>query len=316
MSPLARLFTSRITGRATAVALGVGLTLSACAGSSDITPGAADQGGTENHQMATAQQRLTEGFASLYATFDGQAAVAIAPVGTDTVWYFGSPAAAESDPTGTPTPAGTADPGGETIDFLSWSTMKPPLAIAALRDNGEAVVGLVDSAIRSSDNDATWALWLSLGDRDTWVDKYDQVLRDAGDPETVMRTDGFDDDDRSYGLSDWQLDDQALFAAGLPCLAERDEAAATVYALMGEIDEDQSWGLGRIPGAHFKGGWGPGAEQYLVRQFGVIETDRGSVAIAIAAAPADNDHDTGTAMLDRVADWLIAESDRLPTGRC
>lgn len=315
MAPLLSARASRFGAGVAVLALGTAVAVSACGSStSQATADGDAPAAVADAQLA--QQRLAEGFDSVNATFDGQAAVAMVPVDGDEVWYFGSPATEEADPTTTTTPAGTADPDGETIDFLSWSTMKPPLAIAALRDNGEAVSDLVDSAIRWSDNDATWQLWLSLGDRGTWVDKYDRVLRDAGDSRTEMRTDGFDDDDRSYGLSDWRLDDQALFAAGLPCLAADDEASATVYSLMGEIDEDQSWGLGLIDGAHFKGGWGPGAEQYLVRQFGVIETAHGATAVAIAAAPTDNDHDTGTAMLDRIAGWLVAESPRLPSGRC
>lgn len=315
MAPLPFARARRFGAGVAALAAVAAVTVSAC-GSSGSSAAAGGQAPAAAADAQLAQLRLAEGFDSVNATFDGQAAVALVPVDGDEVWYFGSPATDPTDPTATPTPAGTADPDGETIDFLSWSTMKPPLAIAALRDNGDAVSDLVDSAIRWSDNDATWQLWLSLGDRDTWVDKYDRVLRDAGDRRTKMRTDGFDDDDRSYGLSDWRLDDQALFAAGLPCLAEDDEAAATVYELMSEIDEDQSWGLGLIDGAHFKGGWGPGADQYLVRQFGVIETARGATAVAVAAAPTDNDHDTGTAMLDRIAGWLVAESDRLPAGRC
>ena len=71
---------------------------------------------------------------------------------------------------------------------------------------------------------------------------------------------------------------------------------------MGAIADDQRYGLGTIPGARFKGGWGPDESgMYLVRQFGTIAVDGGEVGVAIAARPADGTYATGQAMLTEIA---------------
>lgn len=233
---------------------------------------------------------LSADFDELLATLDGQASIAIAPVGGGDVLAF-----------------------GDDIEDVAWSTMKVPLSIAALRENGDSVLDLVESAITYSDNDATWTLWTSLGDdMDTWIDTFDAVLREGGDETTVFETDRLHSGGPSYGESLWDDADQARFAAGLPCIQD----SGQVLEYMGQIDEEQRWGLGLIEGARFKGGWGPGEGSYLTRQFGIIDTPHGQTAVAIVALPASGGLEDGNAMLDEIARWLVRHEDQLPAGAC
>ena len=87
--------------------------------------------------------------------------------------------------------------------------------------------------------------------------------------------------------------------------------------LMGQIEPDQRWGLGQIPGAKFKGGWGPSLEgDYLVRQFGVIPVNDGLAVVAVAVEPNSGSFDDGTQALTRIATWLQEHTDLLPVGNC
>ena len=65
---------------------------------------------------------------------------------------------------------------------------------------------------------------------------------------------------------------------------------------------EQRWGLGVLgDDVELKGGWGPNPDgRRLVRQMGLV----GSLAVALAALPADGSFESGTAMLDRLAQWL------------
>lgn len=200
---------------------------------------------------------------------------------------------------------------GEAGSPVAWSTAKVPLAIAVERSSrAEALRPTMRRAITASDNEAALELWRSLGGSDAAGRATDRVLRDFGDPATVTQTEQVRPPYTAFGQTRWTVDDQARFAAHLPCRAE----AAPVYSAMGQIIPDQRWGLGRIPDARFKGGWGPSSQGYLVRQLGVIDTPRGQVAVAIATDAGS--FQEGTAVLSRAARWLVAEQDRLPAGRC
>lgn len=249
---------------------------------------AAPPADTISHAQATT---LEADFDALLTQLDGQASIAFAPVGGQNVTAF-----------------------GDDIEDVAWSTMKVPLSIAAVRENGDSdeVRDLVERAITYSDNDATWTLWTMLGDMDSWIDKFDDVLRDGGDEHTVFEADRLHSGGPSYGESLWDDADQARFAAGLPCLADSGE----VLDFMGQIDEEQRWGLGAIPGARFKGGWGPGEGSYLTRQFGIIDTANGQTAVAIVALPDSGSLEDGNAMLDEIAKWILAHQDQLPAGKC
>lgn len=210
------------------------------------------------------------------------------------------------------------DPGqvnhlGNWSNGPAWSTIKVPLSLALLRETGGAATSAMRSAITISDNAAAQSIWDDLGGGEVAAGKVEGVLTAAGnsgtDVPSELRRAGFS----IFGQTDWSLIDQAGFLARVAC----DPAAAPVTDLMGEITSGQQWGLGAIDGAHFKGGWGPGTDGlYLVRQFGVVPTPSGRVAVAIAAVADTGGFADGTAVLNRVAEWLQNHLGEVGGGQC
>lgn len=193
---------------------------------------------------------------------------------------------------------------------VAWSTIKVPLAVAAARVDPQTLEANAP-AITVSDNQAAETLWNSLGGGSPASSAVRTVLAEGGDSfsqvPSVRTRDGYS----IFGQTHWSLTDQARFGGSLPCLG----SAARVVHLMGQISPDQRWGLGRIPGARFKGGWGPGVGGgYLVRQFGIVPAAGGDVAVAIAVdAPS---FEAGVAMVTTMADALAPQLATIPGGAC
>ena len=178
---------------------------------------------------------------------------------------------------GTPGPAGLAVApvgGAEQVVAagswqagVAWSTIKIPLAVA-----DPQALEMSTSAVTVSDNQAAESLWATLGGGDEAASAVETVLAEGGDtvsdvPSVHTRA-GYS----VFGQTRWSLVDQARFMSTMPCL----DGAGRVVDLMGQITPGQQWGIGRIPGARFKGGWGPGETGgYLVRQFGLGARCRG-----------------------------------------
>lgn len=209
--------------------------------------------------------------------------------------------------------SGTPMSFGDWASGPAWSTMKVPLAIAALRQGASAAAGeSIKVAITQSDNDAADVIWRGLGPPETAGSKVDTVLREAGDPTQVQSTRSRPDYS-AFGQTEWSLRNQTRFLATSAC----DHRSTPIFDLMGQIAGDQQWGLGAIPGTRFKGGWGPlESGGYLVRQLGVIYTNRGQVAVAIAVQPNSGTFTDGIAQLSQVGRWLKEHSTELPAGRC
>ncbi|MGA8328987.1 MAG: serine hydrolase, partial [Mycobacterium sp.] len=154
---------------------------------------------------------------------------------------------------------------------VAWSTIKVPLAIAALTaDNAD----LVSKTITQSDNAAAEELWSVLGD--PAAQRVQSVIRDAGDPTTIVESRRVRAEYTPFGQTRWSLPDQARFAAGLPQVT----GASEVIDLMRTLSTEHRWGLA-AKGYAAKGGWGPGlADDYLVRQFAIVSA---GVGVALAA---------------------------------
>jgi hypothetical protein len=195
----------------------------------------------------------------------------------------------------------------------AWSTIKVPLVIAALREeNPPIVTDAMGAAITESDNASAESIWASLGDPVTAARKVEAVLRQTGDSTTVQ-SQKVRPEFTAFGQTDWSLTDQVRFTSVAIC----DNANAPIFALMGQVEPDQRWGIGTVPDAQFKGGWGPSPTgSYLVRQLGVLPTRNGRIAVALAAQPASGKFDDGTAALTEMATWLIAHLGALPAGQC
>lgn len=213
--------------------------------------------------------------------------------------YGGSAGIAVSD--------GTAELAvGDDGAYPAWSTIKVPISIAALRED-PALGPTVSAAIEYSDNGAALQLWNSLP-----VGAADRVLAEGGVPLTV-NTAVLRPEFSTFGQTAWSPSQQARFAAHLPCLA----GAEPVVAAMGRIVPEQSYGLGQLPGARFKGGWGPDRQgRYVVRQFGLVAGPEGDVALAVTTAPASGTYGDAQAMATQLAAGLSGELSRLPVASC
>ena len=79
--------------------------------------------------------------------------------------------------------------------------------------------------------------------------------------------------------------------------------AEAIRARMRRVVPEQRWGLGALGAdVELKGGWGPDPEgRHLVRQMGIVG---GVLAVALAAVPTDGAFESGTAILDQLAEWL------------
>jgi len=240
----------------------------------------------------SAQTALAADFAQLQQRLQARIGVAIAPAGNgNSPWIFGD---WQSGP--------------------AWSTIKVPLAIAALREEGSSqVTDAMRAAITESDNAAAESIWASLGTPVIAAHKVEQILQETGDNHTVVQSEKVRPEFTAFGQTDWPLTEQARFLAVAAC----DDRNTPILDLMGQVEAGQSWGIGTIPGTRFKGGWGPSLSgSYLVRQIGLLETNNRTVSVAIAAQPDSGFFDDGVGDLNEVTNWLTEHMAELPAGQC
>ena len=194
-----------------------------------------------------------------------------------------------------------ASVGNQTISFgkwstgVAWSTSKVPLAVAAVRA-GSASPEKLFATITQSDNATAEELWSQLGEHA--AQRVQSVIREAGDPKTVVETRRLRAEYTPFGQTRWSLVDQARFAAGLPSVP----GASGVIDLMRNLSIEHRWGLA-AKGFAAKGGWGPGVVGgYLVRQFAIVS---GTVGVALAADVADGEYETGVDVVNSLTDWVV-----------
>ncbi len=182
---------------------------------------------------------------------------------------------------------------------VAWSTIKVPLAIAALRNDRARAHDLVVKAITESDNHASEQLWSQLGGPADAARLVQAVVTECGDTATVVESRRLRPGYTAFGQTQWPLDRQARFAARLPSIGD----AATVIELMARLTSGQRWGL-TAKGVAAKGGWGPGVSgDYLTRQFGIVPTESGHVGVALAAEA--RTFEAGIDVLNAMTDWLF-----------
>ncbi len=189
---------------------------------------------------------------------------------------------------------------------VAWSTIKVPLAIAALRTFGAQAQDLVVKAITESDNPASEQLWSQLGNPADAARKVQHVIGECGDAATVVELRRLRRGFTAFGQTQWALDRQAHFAARLSLIPD----ATTVIDLMRHLAVDHRWGMSAKSIAA-KAGWGPGVNgEYLVRQFGIVPTQSGQWGVALAADAHDGVFETGVEVVNTLTDWLMS---RLPS---
>ena len=188
---------------------------------------------------------------------------------------------------------------GTLTSGVAWSTIKVPLAIAAPAVDD---TDLVFKTITLSDNAAAEELWSRLGESAAGL--VQAVIREAGDPTTVVESRRLRAEYTPFGQTRWPLADQARFAAGLSRVPE----ASRVIDLMRTLSTDHRWGLAG-KGFAAKGGWGPGiADDYMVRQFAIVS---GTVGVALAAEVGDGGYAAGVEVVNTLADWLVGRLSEL-----
>lgn len=186
---------------------------------------------------------------------------------------------------------------GDNAAYPAFSTMKVPLAIAALRQS-PGFANDARLAITVSDNDAAYRMYNQVPGAESV-----KVIQQAGSATTTSA---------AYGMDTlWNTSGQAQFASGLRCVAGHEP----VLDLMGQITPDQRWGLGQIGGARFKGGWNTHEDGYVARQFGLVPGPNGDVAVAITAF-SHGGYAESTQMLSELARGLDGMRGTLPTARC
>lgn len=202
---------------------------------------------------------------------------------------------------------------GDMSAAAAWSTIKVPLAIAAVRQDPAQTTN-VTAAIQWSDNNAAEALWASLGTPEQAGQATTDILREGRNDvtvNTVVTRDGFS----SFGQTMWSPDDQARFAATLGCISGSDP----VLQNMAMVEPGQSWGIGRLPGARFKGGWGPQPDgAYSVRQFGLSTnpTSGQTTALAIIVRPGSGSFADAQAMADTLISTVQPALAQAPASAC
>ena len=195
----------------------------------------------------------------------------------------------------------------------AWSTIKVPLAIAALRHSAAEASPLVPLVIQESDNPAAEKLWAQLGTPEEAAQAVGAVLREGGDGATTVESKRKRPDFSIFGQTEWSVGDQATFMAALPCLPNSEPVVTDMKKLAG----NQQWGLALRGDASVKGGWGPSPEgAYLVRQVATITKDGGHVGVALSALPQDGGFDTGVAQVGKLAEWVGEHLDAFTPKKC
>jgi hypothetical protein len=228
---------------------------------------------------------------------EGRIAIAVQPLGTGRLQVLGgSPA------------------------MPAMSTSKIFILSALLLDRGGVQnftaeqKSLAQTAITESDNDSILALFGDLEDDKGGLtgasDYATDLLHRAGDMTTTVSTGsvpaGYA---TTFGQTPWTPAQEVTFFRALAngCLLPRADTDY-VLGLMGQIVPSERWGLGSAGFTHvaFKGGWGPLAGGYGVRQSGIIGAGAKAVVVSIAADPATT-FTTGQSVLDQIANWLRSE---------
>jgi hypothetical protein len=195
----------------------------------------------------------------------------------------------------------------------AWSTIKVPLAIAALRHSKEEASPLVPLVIQESDNPAAEKLWAQLGTPEEAAQAVGAILSEGGDTATTVESERKRPDFSVFGQTEWSVGDQATFMAALPCLPSSEPVLTDMKKLAG----NQQWGLALRGDTSVKGGWGPSPEgAYLVRQVATITSAGGNIGVALSALPQDGSFDSGVAQVGKLAEWVGEHLDAFTPKKC
>jgi len=174
----------------------------------------------------------------------------------------------------------------------------------------------IAAAKTMSDNDAAMRLFASLGSWQQGSVALTKVLKETGNPTDAVAAES-EPDNTGFGDIHWSLDNQVTFADRMACL----DGSEPVLDEMGQVIPVHRMGLGVLPGARFKGGWGPENDgTYVLREFGLVgEKDR-QVPVAIAVVPDDaldsTAREAAQALAEALEPVLDAAADNDGTAEC
>ncbi|MGA8045093.1 MAG: hypothetical protein WCA30_02400 [Dermatophilaceae bacterium] len=193
---------------------------------------------------------------------------------------------------------------GSAPGTTAWSTIKVPLAVAALEaDPSAATWTHVEAALTRSDNAAADALWAGLGDPEAAAGAVDAVLTAYGSPATRTESEQVSPPYSPYGQTVWSVPDAARFAGALAC-APAAAPAGEVRQVMSDVVADQRWGIGELDSAHLKGGWGPeGSGAYVLRQLGDGRVGTERFALAVSARADDGVYASAAGEVTALVRW-------------
>lgn len=184
---------------------------------------------------------------------------------------------------------------GDRLVAPAWATLHIPIAVAAI-DNGhfdDDIVGM----IRDVDTEVASKIYATLGSTQQASSLVISVLRNAGD--TLTNIDPTNA--RPCNYTSWSVADQATFIANMSLT----ESGKEVMQLMASYPGSQRYGLGHIDGAVYKSGWGTDfTGDFSVRQFGIIPTSYGDVAVSIIVHAGDGTFGSAQSMLNDFADGI------------
>ena len=126
---------------------------------------------------------------------------------------------------------------------VAWSTIKVPLAIAALRSDWLRAKDLAVPAITESDNRASEQLWSGLGDPVDAARRVQSVIAEGGDTATVVESRRLRRGYTAFGQTEWTLQRQARFAAELASVP----GAESVIELMRQLSSEHQWIICSMP---------------------------------------------------------------------
>ena len=220
--------------------------------------------------------------------------------------------------------------GGSWSGGRAWSTIKVPLAIAAIQKNVNTtsykdtytgcsnspsslnLESAVTAAITKSDNCGAWWLWEGLGGNgSTAADAVTAVIKEGGDTGTTVNGTAKSTAFLTSGYTTWSLVGQAVFASNMASL----NGAGTVMTHMdNQSGGDAGYGLNKIGSKNLsKGGWGEDTGTTATRQFGIVKWSDGKCsAIAIGTDASGSDFST----LTDIAKVLEKHQSELPSGTC
>jgi hypothetical protein len=261
---------------------------------------AASTGSTEVGSGGSSAMPLSSGasasFSQLQRSLPEHVAVAVAPLGSRHVEVLGGDRPAHG-----------------------WSTTKVPVLAALIKARGGRGLnateqGWATSAITASDNGSILSLFGDLermkGGLVGASQYIEGLLRLSGDAATVVATGSPPAGAvTTFGQTLWTPSASVKFFSALArgCLLSTIQTSY-VLGLMQNIEASESWGLGSagFPAVAFKGGWGPDAGGYLVRQAGIVNLGSPrAVAVAIVAYPSGSaSFSSGVQALSQTAVWL------------